>query len=331
MAGWDLWDAHKEAAKGHATVAWLYRGSAVLGLALTLGFWFSWNPLLLVILVAGLTFWSHGCSKSTRKTNFNLGWNSRLREGWALSDCAARTTRIRVGDQVGGRGGLHWNDAGVQDRCSTDEEHELQLKQKVRLDIEPGHDQCVIRTNSTFLESVDRYYAWRRATASLGLLILAMGILFGVDAVYIDVTSNSSATWLVVLDVLFFGSICAVAMWIQKAEVFTYTHFPIRLNRKNRKVYVFRPGRPNKPIPLPIGTNYFLPSGDAIAARRTLSKTGTSAPMCWPMTETPYWTPSRSASIPRIRTNCAVTGNSCAATWRKGRRTPISASRSACR
>jgi hypothetical protein len=31
-------------------------------------------------------------------------------------------------------------------------------------------------------------------------------------------------------------------------ESFTYTHFPILLNRKNRKVYVFRPSRPNRPI-----------------------------------------------------------------------------------
>jgi hypothetical protein len=135
-----------------------------------------------------------------------------------------------------------------KNRPLTDEERELQLKQKMRLDIEPGHDQCVIRTNSTYLESVDRYYAWRGATAALGFVLLAMGFFGGIDAIHIDVTKNSGGSLPIVLDVLYYGAICAVGVAIQKTESFTYTHFPIRLNRKNRKVYVFRPGRPNKPI-----------------------------------------------------------------------------------
>jgi hypothetical protein len=53
MAGWDTWKAREEMTKGHTTVAWLYRGSAALGIAITIGFWFSWNPLIMVILVAG--------------------------------------------------------------------------------------------------------------------------------------------------------------------------------------------------------------------------------------------------------------------------------------
>ena len=36
------------------------------------------------------------------------------------------------------------------------------------------------------------------------------------------------------------------AFWIALQESFTYTHFPIRLDRRNRKVHVFRPGRPGK-------------------------------------------------------------------------------------
>ncbi len=42
--------------------------------------------------------------------------------------------------------------------------------------------------------------------------------------------------------------ITLLGAWLSSPEFLTCTHFPIRLNRKTHKVYVFRPGRPNKPI-----------------------------------------------------------------------------------
>ena len=47
------------------------------------------------------------------------------------------------------------------DRSLSDEERALRLLQDVRLAVEPHYQLSVIRMNSTFLESVDKWFAWR--------------------------------------------------------------------------------------------------------------------------------------------------------------------------
>jgi hypothetical protein len=140
-----------------------------------------------------------------------------------------------------------------KNRPLTDEERDLQLKQKEHLDIEPGHDQCVIRMNSTYLESVDRYYAWRGVIFTFAFVIV-LGVVALLGASFSVAFSRWSSEHhrndvigLYIFSAMFFPVIL-IHIWIILKESFTYTHFPIRLNRKNRKVYVFRPGRPNKPI-----------------------------------------------------------------------------------
>lgn len=54
MAAWDLYKAYDELKKGNRVVATLYVGSFALGLAVTIGFFLSWNPVLMLILVACL-------------------------------------------------------------------------------------------------------------------------------------------------------------------------------------------------------------------------------------------------------------------------------------
>jgi hypothetical protein len=54
MAGWDAYKAWDETFnKGNITVGAMYGASSILGLVLTWGFLASWNPLILIILVAG--------------------------------------------------------------------------------------------------------------------------------------------------------------------------------------------------------------------------------------------------------------------------------------
>lgn len=141
-------------------------------------------------------------------------------------------------------------------RPLTDEERASQLKQKERLDVPLKSALCVIRMNSTYLESVDRYYAWR------GVLFTFMSALFAVFAVFYLATAYSIANQFVgynstdrqgSLAFLGFASVVVLPLlWfiarIILYESFSHTHFPIRLNRKTRKVYVFRPGRPSRPI-----------------------------------------------------------------------------------
>ena len=52
MAIWDFMKGQEAIEKGQIGVGWLYRASGVLGLVVTAGFLFSWNPLLMVMLVA---------------------------------------------------------------------------------------------------------------------------------------------------------------------------------------------------------------------------------------------------------------------------------------
>ena len=54
MAFWDSKKAWEEWGKGHVQVAGLYAVSASLGLAVTIGFFFSWCPLVMIVLVGCL-------------------------------------------------------------------------------------------------------------------------------------------------------------------------------------------------------------------------------------------------------------------------------------
>lgn len=130
----------------------------------------------------------------------------------------------------------------------TAEEREKQLRQKERLDIETHYGLSVVKMNSTYLQLVDRYYEWRGVLFTFMLAFVAMHVFFGVGAVRVDLQSEKTGIWLIVADVVFFGAATGLFAFFLLKESFTHTYFPIRLNRRNRKVYVFRPGRPSKPI-----------------------------------------------------------------------------------
>lgn len=134
-------------------------------------------------------------------------------------------------------------------RPLTDEERALQLKQKQRLDIHPHYHLAAIKLNSTFLESVDKYYGWK------GALTLVMVVTGGVVTVFyvlfihlflvaplhgssgsgreLDVPSAIAITF-------FMWPLIGLTTWLLLKESFRYIHYPIRLNRKNRTLYVFQ-------------------------------------------------------------------------------------------
>lgn len=127
-------------------------------------------------------------------------------------------------------------------RPLTDEERANQLKLDEQASVEAKDWLSVIKINSTYLELVDRWYpvkgwwvwmgvmiaipcAW--AVASFGLLIAGRG----------DV-----ADWLfAAFGVPVFGLFAWAALSMVHTEAFRQTHYPIRLNRKTRQVYAFRP------------------------------------------------------------------------------------------
>jgi len=104
----------------------------------------------------------------------------------------------------------------------------------------------VVRLNSTYLEFVDRDYHFRGQWALIGGGVFSM-MFFGCflwpicHALYSPPTfpmsywGIMSIAWLFFIlpvSVAFFAALCS--------EVFTYTYYPIRLNRKNQMVYMYR-------------------------------------------------------------------------------------------
>lgn len=125
-----------------------------------------------------------------------------------------------------------------------------QLKQKKKLDIEPRYQLCVIRMNSTFLESVDKWYGWKGMLSTVSIILLLMfnmGIGFlvfrdifrALDIVMVEPNRKPGLPLALLMScVLLIAD--AFVFWFLKKESFAYTHYPIRFNRKTKMVHVFR-------------------------------------------------------------------------------------------
>jgi hypothetical protein len=135
-------------------------------------------------------------------------------------------------------------------RPLTEEERELQLKQEVRLDVEPIYQVTVIRLNSTFLETTDKFYAWK-GWLSLGMLLcsamMTVVLLVSVPPMIsessVDQFLDSSELRMahLLLLVLTVGvPLLLVSLWGLSLESFRHTHYPLRFNRKTRMVHAFR-------------------------------------------------------------------------------------------
>ena len=127
-------------------------------------------------------------------------------------------------------------------RPLTSTERTERLKQKVRLEIDPRDQLDVIKLNSTYLETVDKWFAWKGSVSAF--MLPATGIVGALYAFLIYVTLTRELLenhW-----IMFAGlSVTALpflwwVVWLFCRESFAYTHYPMRFNRKSRKVHVFR-------------------------------------------------------------------------------------------
>jgi hypothetical protein len=112
----------------------------------------------------------------------------------------------------------------------------------------PHYQLSVIELNSTFVELTDRDYSVRGISTMISLLTIAGFSWLLISLVMIvvkrwDISTDaerSSDLWFIgfasVIGLIFLSfSIFAILR-----ESFYFTHFPVRLNRKNRKVYFWR-------------------------------------------------------------------------------------------
>lgn len=135
-------------------------------------------------------------------------------------------------------------------RSLTAEEHELRLKQKEWLadydENQPHYNLAVIQQNSTFVDLTDRNYPVRGIATALG--IFAVGLfgwmlsftLFGKNVEFLDVVLSL----LIIILPLYF---CFHFIFLR--ESFSHTHYPIRLNRRNRTVYIWRKNEQTLAVP----------------------------------------------------------------------------------
>lgn len=131
-------------------------------------------------------------------------------------------------------------------RPLTDAERLNQLRQKVRLNVEPRYQLCVIKMNSTYLESVDKWFAWKGLISWFTIVVIVMfgGLWFGLLSISLSRDDgfrgdgDDFSLLVGVAGIIF--PVIAFAIWMLCRESFAYTHYPMRFDRKNRMVHVFR-------------------------------------------------------------------------------------------
>jgi hypothetical protein len=99
------------------------------------------------------------------------------------------------------------------------------------------YDLSLVKLNSTFVECVDKWYAMRGFMAMVAGVFASI-LLYGLGYLAFALLESGfffySFPFILGLGVLWF----VVKAFL--SDAFTYTHYPIRFNRKNRQVYAFR-------------------------------------------------------------------------------------------
>ena len=137
-------------------------------------------------------------------------------------------------------------------RPLTEQERKDRLSQKQPARVRKSEDiqdwDALIRLNSTFIEVVDKFYAWKGIMFAFafiffsGAMLLTIALsrltLFEQLSAFPDesekIILGAVATWIIAIPFIVFTA------WAAHFEAFTFTHWPVRLNRHNRMVYVFR-------------------------------------------------------------------------------------------
>ena len=118
-----------------------------------------------------------------------------------------------------------------------EQQHRFNIRQPSST--QPHYDLSLIKLNSTFVECVDKWFAMRGFLAMWGALFggfVAYGLLH-MPSIYFRGEGHELVG---VLLMTFFSTLLAAFGYLFTRDAFTYTHYPIRFNRKNRQVYVFQ-------------------------------------------------------------------------------------------
>lgn len=114
---------------------------------------------------------------------------------------------------------------------------------------EANDHASLISYNSTYIEMVDRAFKMRGSIATL--ILAAMLLFFLVMMVESIIDGYIFAVILTIIPFIIFWPI------FFSKELFTHTYYPIRFNRKNRTIYIFRSKAGGGLLTLPWESPYF--------------------------------------------------------------------------
>lgn len=136
------------------------------------------------------------------------------------------------------------------DRPLTQEEKVNRLHQKKKLAVDPHYQFCVIKLNSTYLESVDKWYGKKGFLNLIAIVLLVLFggflaplaielLLEGFGVIPQKTSEDNILAYGIVLTAMLLP-VLALLFWLIKKESFAFTHYPTRYNRKTGVVHVFR-------------------------------------------------------------------------------------------
>ena len=126
------------------------------------------------------------------------------------------------------------------------EEKEGAVVQRTRQDIEPSCMHAVIKFNGTYMDLAGKFYEWRGVAGSLFALLAIINTPVFLLMLYGLVDMLLTGEEVQLLPVAIFGVgisslLCFFSIRSASKEFSRLTHYPIRLNRKLRKIYAFDP------------------------------------------------------------------------------------------
>ena len=118
-------------------------------------------------------------------------------------------------------------------------EQQHRLKVSKPCSTNPHYELSLIKLNSTYVECVDKWFSMRGWVAMGGFAI--SGLMGGVVLLTIQMVIDPKGYFIELL-LLLIGALTgtAAAIYLFTRDAFTYTHYPMRFNRKNRQVYSFQ-------------------------------------------------------------------------------------------
>jgi hypothetical protein len=122
-------------------------------------------------------------------------------------------------------------------RLLSDDEKRLHLNVKQAASTKPHYELSLIQLNGTYIECVDKWYSMRGFVAMGGALLsvfFAVAVSIAIYVIFVDKHILFMLPGLLATGFLF------LALYLVTRDIFTYTHYPIRFNRQNKQVYVFR-------------------------------------------------------------------------------------------